>query len=69
MMEDHLGRLVAAERNALAAIELARSASAALAAVRTESEKLVRLSVQQQEQIQQLQVRLALMRGTGPTGG
>lgn len=65
----HLGRLVAAERNALAAIELAKKVSAELGDVQGENVKLTRQVIQLSEQVNALQVKIAMMRGTGPTGG
>lgn len=69
MEADHLGRLVAAERNARAAIDLARAASQDLAAIRHQLDQAVRSNILLAEQVNGLQVRLAMMRGTGPTGG
>ena len=66
-MIDNLGRLVAAERNALAAIELARQLSDRVAKAEAQLAQATRQAMLLQEQVTALQVRLALQRGTGAT--
>lgn len=62
-----LGRLIAAERNALTAIELCKSALGQMGDLQAELVKQGQQSAIQQTQIGTLQQRLALMQGTGPT--
>lgn len=64
---DNLGRLVAAERNAIAAITLAKTLSERLSAMEGEAAQAKQQNLLFQEQITALQVRLAMMRGTGAT--
>lgn len=64
---DDLGRVVAAERNALAAITLAKTLSERLTVVEGQCFQTKQQNVIFQEQINALQVRLATMRGNGAT--
>lgn len=66
-MEDNLGRLVAAERNALAAIELAKNVSSQNAAIQAEIVMLKQQVVQLQQQNGALNARIAGLIGTGAT--
>lgn len=66
---DSLGRLVAAERNAIAAITLAKTLSERLSVMEGEAAQARQQNLLFQEQIAALQVRLAMMRGTGATEG
>lgn len=60
---DELGRLIAAERNALAAIELARSVSAKLGAAEAELMQARQQIIQQTMRGDGLETRLALLQG------
>jgi hypothetical protein len=62
-----LGRVIAADRNALAAIEAAKAARSAIHVMESKVDSLQRQVIQQGEQIHALQIRLASMRGTGPS--
>ncbi len=64
---DNLGRLIAAERNALAAIEASRNAMSRLGAMEADLLQARQQSLIFAEQINALQVKLALMRGNGPS--
>lgn len=64
---DNLGRLVAADRNAIAAIELARSILQKMGALEAELVKANQQMALQQLQIASLQQRQAMMAGNGPT--
>lgn len=64
---DNLGRLVAADRNARAAIDLARSVAARAGVLHEELRKANKQIAILQEQITALQQRQATMAGNGPT--
>ena len=64
---DNLGRLIAAERNALAAIELAKNTSKQCAALEAEVAQLKRQSAQLQQQLATMNARTAQLFGTGAT--
>lgn len=64
---DNLGRLIAAERNALAAIELAKNLSERVSTIEAEKDKVQRQLIEAQTQINALQVRMAMQRGAGPS--
>lgn len=62
-----LGRLIAAERNALAAVSAAKDMREKLGAALDRIDKLEAEQVAMKTAMQYVNVRLALMRGAGPT--
>lgn len=62
-----LGRLVAAERNAMAAINLAKQNAELLGKVELRCESLAASNVELQSQVSALNARIYKMMGTGST--
>lgn len=67
-MSDNLGRLIAAEKNALSAIESSRIVEEKVQKLQGRLNEMDRANRQLTEKIQALQVQLAMSFGTGPTG-